>query len=529
MGKPEIYKKKKIGIWMNNTTDKALVGEGISRVLAFVIKATQKRDDIIIVIGCLSWMKTPIYNFLKDLGIDMNSVEFIISSRKVPLVYRLRKYVEDSKSTGKKLSMIKVKFSNLKYIMLRYFSAINSWTLLLTLIILLAPIIVISSCIYFIFKVIYKMTKKVFYKALGDNMELEKLKKINLVNGVYHYMIDFEFERLVKSINKRKDIDCWYFPFPINPYLKNIKNENKVIAVADVVYLDFPVRYQKYFKFKDTEKELQANLSFAKSIISYCDYVKNAHVSKYFKNKENAYVIRHANIDSYEHLEKLHLRTKTSLTNLSNAIVKNYINKITRGKDDNVSEYLKGLAFEDIKYIYISSQVREHKNFYKMFEVYEEMLRKKYMNLKLIITGNYNLMPELKDFVNSRNLEFDILSFTQVPPKVHAALYARAELTVVPTLFEGGFPGPFTESVSVGTPVILSDIPVVREILDESELKLMTFNPYSKYELMDKLLWALENREILINEQKRIYEKLGERSWENVGEEYVNVFLESIN
>lgn len=161
-----------------------------------------------------------------------------------------------------------------------------------------------------------------------------------------------------------------------------------------------------------------------------------------------------------------------------------------------------------------------------MLKAYRILLREKYLNLKLVFTGEFS--KEMQEYVNAEKLHLDVISMHYMPARVHAAFYACARLSVVPTLFEGGFPFVFTESLSVGTPVVISDIPVVREVFSEDERSLICFDPYNIEKMVERISWAIDNEMYLLDFEKNIFGKMKERTWKIVAEEYLNVFTNPV-
>jgi glycosyltransferase involved in cell wall biosynthesis len=181
------------------------------------------------------------------------------------------------------------------------------------------------------------------------------------------------------------------------------------------------------------------------------------------------------------------------------------------------------LPFGEFDYLFVSSQTRPHKNHFNLLKAYKKLLRENYFNIKLIFTGQFS--AEMQNFIAHEKLHLDVLSLSGLPPKVHAAFYACAKLSVVPTLFEGGFPFVFSEALSVGTPVVMSDIPVVREALPEEFRKEICFDPYDINDMVARIAWALENHDRLLKTETIAYNQMKNRTWGQVAEEYVLAFI----
>jgi glycosyltransferase involved in cell wall biosynthesis len=105
-----------------------------------------------------------------------------------------------------------------------------------------------------------------------------------------------------------------------------------------------------------------------------------------------------------------------------------------------------------------------------------------------------------------------------------AACYKLAALVVNPSLSEGGCPFTFTEALSVGTPVVMSKIPVSEEVLTDPVLQELTFfNPYDWKNMAERIQWGVANREKLLAVQLPTYEQLVQRTWQDVVNEHLDI------
>jgi glycosyltransferase involved in cell wall biosynthesis len=103
------------------------------------------------------------------------------------------------------------------------------------------------------------------------------------------------------------------------------------------------------------------------------------------------------------------------------------------------------------------------------------------------------------------------------------SLVGNAKALVMPTLAEGGGSYPVEEALAVGTPVLCSDIPVMREHLRGRSAKIGWFDPYS----VDSILSALED----LFDNYDAYKQSAVRgaadprpTWDDVAAQYVEVF-----
>ena len=71
-------------------------------------------------------------------------------------------------------------------------------------------------------------------------------------------------------------------------------------------------------------------------------------------------------------------------------------------------------------------------------------------------------VPEVDMTINRNKLYDKVICLSTVSENELFSIYRYAAAVVVPTLFEGGFPLQACEAIYMDTPLVLSDIPVVR-------------------------------------------------------------------
>ena len=184
--------------------------------------------------------------------------------------------------------------------------------------------------------------------------------------------------------------------------------------------------------------------------------------------------------------------------------------------------YLPNFAFEDARYIIISTRNRGYKNILRVVEAANILVRQRQFNVKVLLTGYFD--KDIEDYVTDKCLQYDVIPLFHVPADIHAYLYYLAGVCVHPSFFEGGFPFVFSESLSVGTPVILANVPTVTEAIDPAINGDFLFDRYPATNIADKIQYALENRDQLLNRQQELLAVMKERTWMDVANEYVTVF-----
>ena len=533
-----------IGIWMHVNDPRDLTGEGISRLMAMIIRGAQKQRDnnLRIHIALVTWIKQAVIDFLDAEGINTDQVNFEMAGNKPPFFYRFYYWWINRKPRIKKkypfwqrIERFVKKMMSMVGNKLLTVRTVFGLILTLLIFIIFLPAIIIIGALYLILRFMESFINWLVH-ILGITPFLSKLKEkyqktragiIEKAPPVFRRMLRAELRQLAERVGKDEKYKAWFFSYPNNKYIDQFSTP-KIVAVPDIVYLDFPSLYSRHMPnlIDGFDKCISKTIKSADAVVTFSDYVRENHVIKPgFQPAENVHVIPHAPMDKCEIITTRRDISDYDLHFMAEHIIKSYIGKVAEASSNDLRTYLHNLNLGDIGYLFVSSQTRLHKNHLNLIKAYRILLREKYINQKLVITGKFT--DEIEEYIKEERLHLDVLSFNKLPTKVHAAFYACASLTIAPTLFEGGFPFVFSESLSVRTPVILSDIPVVREALTAKECEKYCFNPYDILAMADKMSWALENRDSLLKLELKTLEKMKARTWEDVAEDYINLFLET--
>lgn len=162
--------------------------------------------------------------------------------------------------------------------------------------------------------------------------------------------------------------------------------------------------------------------------------------------------------------------------------------------------------------------MRPYKNVMTLVQACHRLIMKKYCNIKLVLTMNDH--SSIAGYIKDNNMTNNVIFAPNLSNAQLAALYHSARLAVNPTLFEGGFPFTFSEAFSVGTPSVMSKIPVVEEYVSGDLAERMLFDPYSVDDMVRQIHWGLLHREELYQRQESLYVRLCARSWKDVAIEY---------
>lgn len=526
-----------VGIWVHETDPAGFLTEGISRLLALLVRSAQNKQGIRIKLACVPWVQPAIVSYMEDLGVDAGRLEFITTDKRPTAIYELGRWWQSRpRTTHKPLR----RGSNPVTTWVRSFAwqlvtlAVSQrgwlgWVWFAFSSLALAPLLPCYCAYHLVRRLVRRLAASSRFARLCDGVGRrfaafgKPLRSAG--RAVWHKMVDRELDRLASLIAGDGDVDVWFFPYPKQPHLHRLKAA-KVVAVPDLVYRDFPTLFARSEDFSDLEslvRSVAQTIREADAVVTYSTYVKDAQlVAGGFHQPGQIHVVRHAPHDLSHLVASADGASREQLRLRAGSLIREYIQELTAGCDDRASTYLQALPFGEIDYLFVSSQTRAHKNHLNLLKAYRTLLRERFRNVKLILTGGFT--AEMQQWIDQERLHLDVLSIRRLPPRVHAAFFVCAKLVVCPTLFEGGFPFVFSEAVSCGTPAVLSDIAVVRELLSAASRSLICFDPYDIQDMVERMEWALEHADELFAHERALYGAMRERTWDDVADDYIQVF-----
>lgn len=568
--------KMKVGFFLAYAPEQPISNQGIGRLMSFVISGMLQHDDLEITIACPAWYEEIVIDFLKSQNIDINKINLITTSA-IPILLRIRNLIYTTSSKKENFTIIKSNVINIKFFfketlkfkflkkglkktavfipgLLRFkkflsvqkgkikeeklsfmrsivFKTFFKWISMSSVPgFILSSLFIIPLAIlsipFLLLQLGFRLFQTGFFKLQGFLPEkyksylikpLKDLRRNLFAHKIYEEVYSQEVKRLIFLINKRPDIEVWFIPTLFWPEVVDI-NAKKIVAAPDVVLIDFNTHFVGKYWYK-IYKKIAKTIKAADHLICYNEHVKQKQLIDHFDvSPKKISVIKHGITELSDFLND----GKSTINKRYNAlnILLEYQSKFLV-----TDPYLNNFDLSNIKYIIYTSQVRPHKNYLSLIKAFEILLRKRFINIKLIITGNLNNDKELMELVLNRRLQYDILSFNEVSSEILAALNNLALCSVNPTLFEGGFPFTFSEAYSVGTPSVMSNIPLVsNEIEDKALHQYMLFDPLDEENIADKIEWAINNKKELYKLQAPLYEKFKQRPWQVVAKEYIDLF-----
>ena len=530
------------GIFLGYDKNIPLKNEGLGRLLAYLVSGWVKLPDRKLTIACPYWLVKDLQALLLDHGVAPESYQLLRTSepwwRKIQLrlkefernirpgVHRIRARLRGESSPAID-STHRTWFERIFWIDPQRLANAKSWqsglletlkllvfvALIFWLLRVLWPVILILLVVFVAYRAWRKYRKK--NKAeLPANAKPINVKKVLRKQIRRHKRYVQEVGQLIKQINEQQQVRHWLVPTPFWPEANRIEHAKSIVC-PDLVLQQFPLRFSDpttepiYARILDT-------LQNAQKLICYSDAIRTHQlVEGVGLSPEQIDAIGHGRVELGEFLK---LGKSVPDQNTQKQIALEFLRAYQRSTlaDD---PYWSRFAWDKSTYVFYSSQARGQKNILSLLRAIEILRHRSNIPIRLILTCERSAGSDLDLFITDHRLDAWVLFAPGVSNQVLASLYCWASLAVNPTLFEGGFPFTFTEAYSVGTPSLLSDIPMVREKIVDPKLKdMMVFDPLDPQDLANKILWGVEHREELIDAQRGLFD--GIPKWEMVAKCY---------
>lgn len=184
-------------------------------------------------------------------------------------------------------------------------------------------------------------------------------------------------------------------------------------------------------------------------------------------------------------------------------------------------EYSHGGSCDDLplKYFLFVGTLDPRKNFERLLKAFT-ILNAARHNVSLLIVGSEGWKNKgFLDAVRDHPFRSYIHLKGYVPPRFLATCYENAICLVFPSLYEG-FGLPILEAMSYGTPVITSDIPVLKEVAGDAALLI---NPKDTVELAEAMKSVMMNEELRERLSIKGSQRIRQFSWKQCARETLKV------
>lgn len=330
------------------------------------------------------------------------------------------------------------------------------------------------------------------------------MQKINIfIDGLFYKCsgIGRYYEFLIKGLAQREEINDIYVTTNLNEK-DNFKEEIKNTSRVKPIYVDYKFFSLKEFFckgniLKNLESKVdifhfpQVNLPLyvpGNLVITVHDLEplqrKKAFLRKngfkfYLKRalRRSSRVIATSNTTKREIL-KFRPQTAEKLTVIYEAIDEKFLKKT-----NHIPTLIKG------NYVLYVGNRKKHKNLGNLIKAFK-IVKKARPELKLVIAGNKFAEVDEVDILRKKlRLADEILEFINPSDQEIIQLYANAQAFVFLSFYEG-FGLPPLEAMALGTPVIISNISVLKEICDTAAFPV---NPHSDEDIAKGILKVIQD------------------------------------
>ncbi|TPI16452.1 glycosyltransferase family 4 protein [Mesorhizobium sp. B4-1-3] len=511
--------------------------EGLGRHLAEFLRASASFKDVKFVIAAPRWLRRPLEQLLENFDLEFGFFE-VISPKHMSLLgilYQIRAALLGRRTQLRErirgkgyLRAVKESLTMMtKSFILVILGSRSPFALLLVVVlgITALPILVVALAFAVAITVMAKTSAKLLPRS-----PIARVKRYLNRNGLftrlshsaYRFMCDSEASAVADEANKRRNVEAWYSPAAFWPEFNQIKAP-RLMCVPDVVPIHFPVGFAIEEPNGDRRmqdfKRIEAAIEGGDRFVTYSSDVKNKTlVDRFHVDPNRVSVIPHG-ANRLDRLIKVtgFPDTEEATDSVS---VQNFWGALSRTVNNNNATWY---ASKDLGFLFYASQIRPNKNIVNLLRAYNYLRRSQNLPYKLLLTGEWRESINVVRFMNENRLHNDVLFVRGLSERELAACYRLATLAVNPSLAEGGMPFTFTEAVSVGTPVIMADIPVSREIIRDVEVARRTFFDAADHRsIADAISAALADRDGLFAVQREFYDRhLVGRSWTEVVGQYI--------
>lgn len=531
---------KKYGIYLAYGPVESFRREGLGRLLGEFLRAGQTLENVRFVVVAPVWFKAPFEDLQDAFGLDPSRFD-LITPRRAPFLWsvyrtlnRLGRFARQRRMRTRRRGLVgRVRAGAERIVrsaaerLLGTRNPIVATLSVLAMIPVVILLIVVAVAVFLVrtfVRLIPSRIRTVFSprRMLGTLLNVARYWIGRGRERFSLFIQENEARFLAGLADEQSDVHAWYAPAAFWPQF-NLIRRPRLTCVPDVVLAEFPIPFASEAEGGERRRRVLSRIeeciAGSDHFATYSSYVKHyTLVDKFNVRPSKVHVIPHGanRLDDYVTVFGFPNNEKAAHT-MAAQYFATALTKATIGR--KAERFSSG----HLRFLFYPSQFRPNKNVMTLLESYRLLRVQKRLPLKLILTGGGS--RAVSDFIQRNSLEDDVLCLNDLTEKELAACYKLAQIAVNPSILEGGMPFTFTEAVSVGTPIIMSDIEVTREIITDPELRAATlFDPYDWQALADKIEWALANKTSLYSLQREFYDNvLSKRTWEDVVSEHIAI------
>jgi hypothetical protein len=340
-------------------------------------------------------------------------------------------------------------------------------------------------------------------------------------NSLAMWLFVAEQRRLAASLDRRASVSKLLFFTCFEGHLIAALRKKKLVVFPDAVISLFPTRFP-YAALAETVKSIRLAVSGADRLICYSEFVRDIQLRRFFGKECGQKEI--------DIIPQGHARQRAGGVASPNDVHKALNQELVRIKNLFPTLMLRPPRpnFGEFKYVLYPSVDRQHKNTLTVVRAVEYLIRRRHLNFKLLTTTP-ELSADVWWYIHRQRLQYDVIIMPSVPPTVLELLFRGAAVAVHASFAEGGLPFTFSRAVSVDTPVILADVPVVREAFDRDGICFddygdWLYSPAAVLQLAARIEVFADCRQHIVDRQKMALAQIGHYDFRRVAYRYFSIY-----
>ena len=271
-----------------------------------------------------------------------------------------------------------------------------------------------------------------------DYIWRQKFEKYAEVFDMTTFLNRQDWPAFVHYIIKSRNIDLVmisnsYFGFYVTPWLKS--------EFPDVIFTDYTHNENWGARNGEYPRDSVAIDSFLDKSYTCTKKLKNTMMNEMERSIDNIEAV-YIGVDEKEFDSK-------NIDIYSNKDIEKYKDK-----------------YEGKKKILFICRIAEEKRPIFMLRVFQKLLEKD-KNLLLLVVGDGDILPEMKQLAKAEHIEDNIIFYGMQPNEKTKAFYKLADVTVICSITEGLTITTY-ESLAMGTPVVTADVGGQKELVDDT-------------------------------------------------------------
>jgi len=191
-------------------------------------------------------------------------------------------------------------------------------------------------------------------------------------------------------------------------------------------------------------------------------------------------------------------------------------------KSNNKNQYNKIVTGD---YILFIGNRKKHKNLSQLIYAFNS-IKDSFPNLKLVIAGKKDRKEDDVNILREKlNIKDRLVEIISPSDEEILCLYKYAKTFILPSLYEG-FGLPPLEAMAHGIPVIVSNIPVLKEICGNAAYFVDPYSSESIAQGIYKVLYNDNLRESLIEKGKK---RINDFNSDKLINQYIKIYEETLN